>query len=489
DQWLFRPEPHTSTVQEAATVEADDNARGSDGDQEGSSGESEGGISMDSEFAYNSEGELVQVPPQIGPGPFGPPPPLPVSLPPAPVELMGIWREPTTTSTTWTMASTISTTWTMTLAASASWTVTSSASITTSWTTLASEMLEDGDEESDQSVLVQLSCLTAGGGVSTISSSSTLEGSSCSSPAFCRLPSTTSTSTSSTMATLPSDVVRDTVNNEMLHSTVADAVQVVRRLLAHHRHLQHCSRLTVDAVEEALLWIPVHTTAVSMNSDMQARAILAEIARQATFGSGASSSGMSHWVRAPLVLLQPGFPVDLSRLAEAFPSTAPSTVAGYRRRTWRLHVRHLYDMAGQVCPVGAWPAEDDRCLYILQEDTAVEVPNWPELELPEPLPTESGVMLQVGLRRHRRPRLRPLSVSLAVNPLMEMVAQSSASQAVHGRPGRLGARVRRESDPAPGGRDAGLDGEVRRRGTLPHVGVRRRVGVRLDRSRSREHAP
>ncbi|CAE7447121.1 pfkB [Symbiodinium sp. CCMP2592] len=48
----------------------------------------------DSEFAFNSDGEIIQVPSAASDAaPNGPPAPVPVNLPPT--ELMGIWREPT----------------------------------------------------------------------------------------------------------------------------------------------------------------------------------------------------------------------------------------------------------------------------------------------------------------------------------------------------------------------------------------------------------
>ena len=68
--------------------------------------------SIDSAQGLNSDGELVDVEPATGPGPFGPPPPLPVNLPPAPLDLQGIWREPNgDTSPTTTSSSTTLVMW------------------------------------------------------------------------------------------------------------------------------------------------------------------------------------------------------------------------------------------------------------------------------------------------------------------------------------------------------------------------------------------
>eukprot|EP00439_Symbiodinium_sp_Y106_P023200 s2865_g2.t2 len=105
------------------------------------------------------------------------------------------------------------------------------------------------------------------------------------------------------------------------------------------QELQHCHRLLMDAIEEALQWLLVPPTAVAFNAASQNQSIWSVISWEASHGSGPSDERARHWVRGPSVLLQPNFPDTLAQLSEAFPGTPEEAVAGYRRRVWRHHVQ------------------------------------------------------------------------------------------------------------------------------------------------------
>ncbi|CAE7825796.1 KTR2 [Symbiodinium sp. CCMP2592] len=69
----------------------------------------------------------------------------------------------------------------------------------------------------------------------------------------------TTTSTSSSSVTWPSDHVRDTVNNELCQSNLADVIELIRRLLAHQRRLEHMQRLLrVQWTVNAAMTTPVN---------------------------------------------------------------------------------------------------------------------------------------------------------------------------------------------------------------------------------------
>ena len=53
-------------------------------------------------------------------------------------------------------------------------------------------------------------------------------------------------------------MVRDSVNTQLVHGDLVDVVELIAGfLLDRQRHLQHMDNLIRDAIEEALLWIPV----------------------------------------------------------------------------------------------------------------------------------------------------------------------------------------------------------------------------------------
>ncbi|CAE7274011.1 unnamed protein product [Symbiodinium sp. CCMP2592] len=61
-------------------------------------------------------------------------------------------------------------------------------------------------------------------------------------------------------------VIRDAVNRELVHATSADVVELLHRLIARQRRLQHLARLTGIAIEETLTWIQVPAGALAFNA-------------------------------------------------------------------------------------------------------------------------------------------------------------------------------------------------------------------------------
>ncbi|CAE7208035.1 unnamed protein product [Symbiodinium sp. CCMP2592] len=334
--------------------------------------------SMNSEWAANSQGELVWVPPRSPThGPFGPPPPMPVNLPTD--ELQGIWREPveassshsdtmhdedpensaggigafplddagiapaedisSTTSTSTTSWSSTSASSTMTTFSSWSWSASLNPMIFSGWGMFG--MMESWDD------LQNLSVLTSS--------------------------STTTTSSSSLGITWPSDVVRDVVNVNLIHGGSVDVVELVRRLLVHLRRGRHRQRLLEDAIEEALNWIQIPLPAVPLNAATYEQAIWSTILHQAEFGSGPTTTSMNTTVSAPSALLTPGFPMSVEAMLAMFPGTAPNTIVGYRRRAWRVHSRRLYVEQALAAPEGNWPSENNETLYLVQQDETMHL--------------------------------------------------------------------------------------------------------------------
>eukprot|EP00439_Symbiodinium_sp_Y106_P033480 s2153_g4.t1 len=151
------------------------------------------------------------------------------------------------------------------------------------------------------------------------------------------LPPTTTTSTSSllTSAVWPSDIVRDSVNVNLIHGGTADVVQLVHTLLARQRHLRHVDRLITDAISEALTWVPVSLNSEAMNAGTYVDQIWRTITREASFGSNQTSTSPSQIAAAPSVLLQPGFPSTWEEIQYMLPNVSVQVAGGYRRRAWR----------------------------------------------------------------------------------------------------------------------------------------------------------
>ncbi|CAE7257008.1 unnamed protein product [Symbiodinium sp. CCMP2592] len=384
---------------------------------------------MDSEWATNSRGEVVRVSPRSTThGPFGPPPPLPVNLPD---ELQGIWREPVESSSSHsgqnqetspaeenrslphgddhandghmeddqitTSTSTTPPDWMASSSTSLLWLTSSSttahnvgglalpaggdhtddkeredATTTTSTTTTISYWMASSSSSSQ--LLTSSTTMTANGERIVVGSEQWNTGSALA----VLLSSTTSTTSSSSLGvTWPSDVVRDTVNVNLIHGGQVDVVELVRRLLVHLRRGRHRQALLEDAIEEALGWIQLPIVAAPLNVGHFEQAIWTTILQQAEFGSGPTTSSTNATVSAPSALLGPGFPDTVDALLAMFPGTAPNTIVGYRRRAWRAHSRRLYEEQVLPVPQGHWPSDEDEGLFIVQQNESIGIPNWP----------------------------------------------------------------------------------------------------------------
>ncbi|CAE7039107.1 SSB, partial [Symbiodinium sp. CCMP2592] len=293
---------------------------------------SDGGPSMNSTWALNSQGDMIEIlPADLPPGaqPRGPPPPQPVRYDPpsssassssesstraprrnlAPLSPQGIWRSPP----------------------------------------------PDDDEDTG---LVQLSM---GGDLQTLMTLAS---------------STTTTSTSSSVS--PENNVRDAVAAQLVQGNMVDSIDVMRRIMDRQRHLRHCDRLLAVALEEALQWIRLPIHAVPYNARSMELEIWRMVTEQAQHHSSISAPSAVMPAIDPAFLLQPDLPTSLDELHQAFlPNEGAHTVAGFRRRGWRQHVRLLYQASGRNVPEGHWPSEDDRRLLLLQNREDVEVGNWP----------------------------------------------------------------------------------------------------------------
>ena len=162
--------------------------------------------SMDSQYALDEDGRLVEVVPHVhhpADPPRGPPPPEPVNgppptssssssetgsstdcprgPPPAPLSPQGIWKSP------------------------------------------ADEVLPDEDAEDDSALVQTLMIKDA-------------------------LQSTTSTTSTTHTTHTPDTNVRDMVNAQMVQGNMVDTVEVLRRLLDRQRYLRHCDRLIGTAL-------------------------------------------------------------------------------------------------------------------------------------------------------------------------------------------------------------------------------------------------
>ena len=302
-----------------------------------------------SEYAYDSDQNVVAIPPaRPGTPRNGPLPPTPVNLPAStsstPVvpswvtlEPVGIWRE-----------------------------VEEDATTTTSTTLTVDEALT-GDEAAD--TVAEDGTTLENDGVDAISMVQR--------GIWTLTTSTSSTTTTTSELTWPSEVVRDTVNVNLVHGGLVDVVELIHRLQARQRHLRHCDRLLMDAIEEALSWIQVPLTTTPMNVGTFERNIWAAVTAEARFGSGTSSTQTSQMVSAPSALLQGGFPTTLAQLQEVVPG-APQVVAGYRRRAWQRHVDGLYRDEGCEAQGAMGVAGEDRDLFLIQYDDDRNLSNWPQ---------------------------------------------------------------------------------------------------------------
>ena len=178
----------------------------------------------------------------------------------------------------------------------------------------------------------------------------------------------------------------------------ADIIDLIHRLLARQRRLQHLLRLLGVAIEETLPWLNTVPTAHVLNAPTLEAQIWECIAREACFGSGELTSGTTQEVRGLCALLRPGLPSTLGDLWDVLPGEERHTVVGLRRRTWQHTVQRLHEAQGQVVPAGRWPSENDRELYLIQQNESGDLGLLPGVPPPPVLPGRAGA-------RHRR-RLR-----------------------------------------------------------------------------------
>ena len=389
---------------------------------------SRNGSAPTSEFACNSEGEVIRVATaSSSEEPRGPPPPEPVTHEPAipswvTLEPVGIWREMATTEGE----------------------PHEGTPTTTTSTNLAVEQDEVGNGADDASDEVDLMQQRPGEVTSMPASTSTTSTSSpwsspssmsLSSPSssVCALtaspcslldsspfgstilewdvgwrdwPLTTTTTSSQTLEmTWPSDVVRDSVNTQLVHGDLVDVVELIAGLLDRQRHLRHMDNLIRDAIEEALLWIPMPLSSTPMNANTFQRNIWGAIARESEYGSGPSSSTTSQLVTSPSVVLG-AFSATVDELRQLLPDRTASTVAGYRRRAWRVHAGRLLEGQGRLPSAGSnQEREVDSDLFLTQADPTRGIAGWPA-GASQPVSRRLGAR-NPGRRRLRGPRPPP----------------------------------------------------------------------------------
>eukprot|EP00439_Symbiodinium_sp_Y106_P020072 s8068_g2.t1 len=162
------------------------------------------------------------------------------------------------------------------------------------------------------------------------------------------LLSSTSTTTSSSGLglTWPSDIVRDTVNNQLIFGGQADVQELLFRLVARQRHLTHMQRLLMAAMEEALPWLHRSLSAEAFNAANTDEAVWNSVVAESVHGSGPSSSTPNHVVQAPMLLLGPGLPDSMEGVLSTLPDVPPMVIPFLRRRAWQQHVRALQGTGG-----------------------------------------------------------------------------------------------------------------------------------------------
>ena len=199
----------------------------------------------------------------------------------------------------------------------------------------------------------------------------------------------------------------------MIMGGEADLVEVAHRLLARTRQLLRCQRGMMHALEEILTWMPVPAAAVPFNAQTMDTQIWRSVAQHASSSSGEQSArseandstdlvGLE--ASAPVVMLQPGFPSSRRQLEEALPGLPLRTIAGLRRRAWRVNAAQVSG-ENNVSSATQVPADDDCDLYLIQTDTSSSVPLPPGCS---DLPRLSGRGPGHQRRRHRAPRPLPV---------------------------------------------------------------------------------
>ena len=187
---------------------------------------------------------------------------------------------------------------------------------------------------------------------------------------------TSTTSTTSTSSSLhTSDVVRDVVNLNLILASQGDREDVLLRLLSQQRRLVHQLRLLGVAMEELTSWLGTPVTAVSFNGATMARNIWGAIQEESHFGSALSTTVPSGLALTPTFLLMPSLPTTTEGLWTQFAANTPrATIANYRRRLWRSHVREVHQWEGLELPESdASSVARDEQLFILQRDERTAV--------------------------------------------------------------------------------------------------------------------
>ena len=217
---------------------------------------------------------------------------------------------------------------------------------------------------------------------------------------WCLLSLTSTSTTTSTRS--QSDVVRDAVNQALVHGGQVDVIDFIRRLLDRQRKLRREAHLLGEALEEAISWLPVPQQSLPLNAAEYERQVYNYVAQMTARGSAVGSTDPQPPNTSLAVLLQPNFPEDIPAVAEALPGYSPSLVAGLRRRAWRDHLRRLqYTPDSSSSPRRA---NHDRVLYLVQTDPSTPIMNWPH-DTPRPVPPQV-LRENFGLANRRRLRVR-----------------------------------------------------------------------------------
>eukprot|EP00439_Symbiodinium_sp_Y106_P028299 s4182_g3.t1 len=490
----------------------------------------------DSDYALDSEGELVHVPDANLDTQNGPPVPLPVNL--ISLEPVGIWRDPEeedagrpdgtedTTSTTTSTSDlaplvTVMTTsgWMSSLTSTSTCGITSMFTVSPSCPTTPTSMTSTSASASVASTTPTLTLtLTTStppidGGVLASqgytwgefyhNASVTSPVTSCYVPGvvattwipvgWARTSTTTSTTTTTSGqsgATWPSDIVRDAVNTHLVHGGPADVIQFIHLALARQRRLRHMDRLLGEAVVEALNWLQIPLSAEAMNARTYDARIWEVVVREARFGSGTTRSTPSQLVTMQSALLQNSLPTSMEELRAMVPGVSERALRGYRRRAWRENARRLhYDggrepreprdpLAGNSTP----GADHDQDLLLIQRDDHQWVENWPDEEPrpPHPVRDRPGSAAGGGRRRLRFRRPRPRWMEPGEDPSLALTIPMVGEDTEIGAGMEIGDRaVRRRA--------------ARRRGAAgferdPGPGLLRGAREHRDRERGRERS-
>ncbi|CAE7894031.1 Catsper1, partial [Symbiodinium microadriaticum] len=135
-------------------------------------------------------------------------------------------------------------------------------------------------------------------------------------------PSSSTSTTTSTRS--QSDVIRDAVNQALVHGSQVDVVDFVRRVLDRQRKLRHEDRLLGEALEEAIAWLPHTQQALPLNAAEFDRSVYAHVARLVASGSATGSADPPAPDTSLAVLLQPNFPEDTDAVSTALPGFSPA---------------------------------------------------------------------------------------------------------------------------------------------------------------------